>query len=197
MRWTIRVIIVVAVLWVGYAAWPVWALYDLVHAVENRDSAAVAQRVNFPAVRVSLAEQIVATYLKLTGRDLRLGRVERAVALSAVTSIADPIVAKLISAEALVELLNKGWPASALREDAPALHGLGSNPLGSLWQVFIHADYGLRRFELAVPMTAAPPHRFKLQFRLTTWRWKLSAIQLPEELRVRLAQELIRLIDRK
>ena len=42
------------------------------------------------------------------------------------------------------------------------------------------------------PGEALPP-----QFRLSQWRWRLSAIELPEELRVRAAQELIKRIDKR
>src|SRR6266446_2868842 len=102
MRWTLRTIAIVVVLLAAYAAWPYFALYDLANAVQKRDVAAVSRRVNFPAVRQSLAEQIVVTYLRLSGRDARLGEVGRGLAVSAVLSIADPIVAKIISAEALM-----------------------------------------------------------------------------------------------
>ena len=197
MRWTLRAVIVVAFLWVGYAAWPFWAVYDLVNALQNQDAAALAHRVNFPAVRRSLTEQIVASYLQLSGKDARLGQFARGTAVAAVASVADPIVAKLVSAEALIALLRHGWPVSVLPDGASTLHGLGSGSLGSVWQLFIHAEQGLRSCEFPVPIGAPPSQTFRLQFRLTNWTWKLSAIELPEEIRVRLAQELIRQIDRK
>jgi hypothetical protein len=204
MRWTIRTIVIVAVLGVAHAAWPFFALYDLVNAIQNRDSAAVARRVNFAGVRQSLTEQIVVSYLQLSGKDARLGQFGRGMAVAAVTAVADPIVAKLLSAEALVDLLRNGWPASALLENttispenALAAEGLKSGSLGSAWQLFIHSEHGLRRFDVAVPTTAPPPQRFKLQFRLTNWTWKLSGLELPEVLRTRLAQELMKQIDKK
>jgi Protein of unknown function (DUF2939) len=197
MRWTLRAVIVMTLLWVGYAAWPFWAVYDLVNALQNRDAAALAHRVNFPAVRRSLTEQIVVSYLQLSGRDARLGQLARGTALAAAASVADPIVAKLISAEALIELLQNGWPVSTLPDGAAAFHGLGSASLGNVWQLFVRSEQGLRSWEFSVPVGAPPSLRFGLQFRLTNWMWKLSAIELPEELRIRLAQELVKQIDRK
>ena len=120
MRLTLSTIAAVAVLVVAWAAWPFFALYDLANAVQERDPAAVTRRVNFPAVRQSLTEQIVVTYLHLTGRDARLGQIGRGLAVGAVTSIADPIVARLISAETLIELLNSGWPTSVLPDQGPS-----------------------------------------------------------------------------
>jgi DUF2939 family protein len=197
MRFTIRALAAAAVLWVCYAAWPVLAVYDLAHAVERRDSAGIAERVNFPAVRRSLTEQIVTSYLKLSGRDARLGTFNRHMALAAFASIADPVVAGLVSADALVELLHKGWPASVLPEEASGFRGLGAGSVGNVWWLATRSEPGLRRFGFAVPAGAPAERRFKLQFRLTSWTWKLSAIELPEELRVRLAQELAKHIDRK
>jgi Protein of unknown function (DUF2939) len=205
MRWTLRTLAILAMLWIGYVAWPFFALYELADAIQRRDGAAVARRINVPAVRHSLSEQIAATYLQLTGREARLGPVGRGMAAAAAASFADPIVAKLISAEAILDLLHGGWPRTVLPEgsaDAPAIQGsivegLTSPSLGRLWQVFLQSEQGVRRFDIGVPLDAPPARRLKLQFRLTHWVWKLSGIELPEELRVRLARELIKHIEKK
>jgi Protein of unknown function (DUF2939) len=197
MRWTARIVSLVAVLWVGYAVWPLWSVYDLVNALQNRDAAALAHRVNFPAVRRSLTEQVVSRYLQLSGKDARLGQFARGTAVAAVASVADPVVAKLVSAEALIELLHNGWPVSVLPEGAADFRGLGPGSLGNVWQLLLHSEKGLRTWEFPMPIGAPPSRRFSLQFRLTNWVWKLSAIELPEELRLRLAQELVNQIDRK
>jgi len=52
------------------AAWPFWAVHDFIDAPQKRD--AVARRVNFPAVRRSPTEQIVASYLQVSGKDAPL-----------------------------------------------------------------------------------------------------------------------------
>jgi hypothetical protein len=165
--------------------------------VQSRDGVAVARRVNFPAVRQSLAEQVVVTYLRLSGRDARLGQFGRGMAVAAVTSIADPIVAKLLSAEALIELLNAGWPTTVLPDRISGFQGLSGGTLGGIWQVFVQSEQGLRRFEIAIPTAAPSMRQFRLQFRLTSWMWKLSAVELPEELRIRLAQELIKQTEKR
>ena len=205
MRWTLRAIAVLVALWIAYVAWPFFALYELAEAIQRRDGATVANRINVPAVRHSLTEQVAATYLQLTGREARLGPIGRGMAVAAAASIADPIVAKLISAEALLELLHSGWPRAVLPErsaDAPVVQGsivqgLTSGSFGNLWRVFVQSEQGLRRFDIGVPLDSPPTRRLKLQFRLTHWVWKLCGIELPEELRVRLARELIRQIEKK
>jgi hypothetical protein len=197
MPWILGAIAAVAVLVGAYTAWPFFALYDLAQSVQARDSAAVAARVNLQSLRKSLAEQFVVTYLQLTGRDARLGQIGRGLAVGAATSIADPIVARLVSAETLLELLHRGWPTSILPDQTPTLQGLSPATLGSAWQVFVRSEQGLRRFELTVPATAPRSRQFRLQFRLISWTWKLSGIELPDELRVRLTRELIKHIEKK
>jgi hypothetical protein len=63
--------------------------------------------------------------------------------------------------------------------------------------VFVQSEQGLRHFDIGVPIDSPPARRLKLQFRLTHWVWKLSGIELPQELRVRLARELIRQIEKR
>jgi hypothetical protein len=199
MRWTIRSIILLIVLALAYAAWPFWAAYDFVTALRNRDAAAIERRVNFPAVRYSLTEQVVVAYLQLSGRDTRLGQFGRGMAVAAVASVADPIVARLISAQALMELLETDSAAAAAtsRTATGVLQGLGSGSIDTAWQLLLHSDWGFRRFVLAVPINAPPSRRFRLRFRLTSWTWKLAAVQVPEDVRNRLAQELVRQTERK
>lgn len=183
-------------LWAAHFAWPYFGLRSLVHAVRAHDVAAVRERVNIPALRRSLTEQVFRTYLKLTGREARLGQF-RELAVAASSSIADPIVAQLMSAEALTDLLASGWPTAMLPEKLPGMQGVRSGSLGSVWQVLANSDHGLRTFSLAVPANVPAPFRFRLYFRLTNWTWKLTGVELPDELRVRLTQELIRIVDRK
>jgi hypothetical protein len=71
-------------------------------AVENRDAVALEERVDWPALRRSLTKQVVATYLKLTGKNLPIGGKRLAV------SVADPIVARLMTIRILLDLLGKG-----------------------------------------------------------------------------------------
>jgi hypothetical protein len=207
MHWTLRAIALLSALWIAFVAWPFFALYELAAAIQHRDGATVVRRINVPAVRHSLTEQIAATYLRITGRDARLGVLTRGVAVAAATSVADPIVAKLLSTDALLELLHSGWPKQVLSEEPTTtsglpgqgsiVQGLTSLSPGNMWRVFVQSEQGFRRFDIGVPIDAPPTRRLKLQFRLTHWVWKLAGIELPEELRVRLARELMRQIDRR
>src|SRR5690242_7824688 len=105
MRHTIRVVVILVLLWIGYLAWPVYDLFVLVRAVDSRDVATVTDRVYFDALRLSLTNQVVDVYLRRAG--VELGPLRRNMAASA---IAYPVVEKLISPEAVSQLLSAGWP---------------------------------------------------------------------------------------
>ena len=186
MRKTLLIIVVLALAWIGYAAWPLYDLLKLARAVERGDVAEVTHRVNFARVRASLTQQIAEAYLQRTGA--RPGPLVH----GAVASVADPIVAKVISSEALAELLRTGWPRTVLPDQPRDAVGISVAGLGSVWQLFAASDYGIVRYEVAVPVSLPPGRAFRLQLRLAQWRWRLTAVQLPEPLRLLLADEIIK-----
>ena len=80
MRWGLWTTVVLIVLLVAYFAWPLVGFYSLASAVESRNAAALAERVDFPSLRRSLSQQVIAEYLKLTGKDKELGRFRTGIA---------------------------------------------------------------------------------------------------------------------
>ena len=60
MRKTIATILILGLVWIGYAAWPIYDLLVLVRAIETRDVETLTPYVYFDAVRVSLTNQVVA-----------------------------------------------------------------------------------------------------------------------------------------
>ncbi len=187
MRKTSLALVTLALAWVGYLAWPLYELVDLVHAVERGDVAAVTRRVNFVRLRASLTQQIVEAYLQRAG-----GGRGGALVPGAVASIADPIVAKIISPEALAEFLRIGWPRTALPEQPPDTVGISIAGLGTAWQLFAASDYGIGRYEVTVPVSFPPDRGFGLQFRLARWHWRLTTVRMPEHIRFLLADEIVK-----
>ena len=195
MRWT-RIVAALLALWIAYFVWPYFGMRSLVQAVRKHDVAGVNERVNFPALRQSLAAQIVAIYFQLTGKEARLGPF-RDFAISGASSLADPLVAQLISAERLIDFLASGWPTTVLPEKIPALRGLSTGTVGNVWQVFLNSEHGLRTFSIALPANVGPEYQFTLRFRLSGWTWRLYDIALPKELLTHLASEMIRTVNKK
>jgi hypothetical protein len=193
MRKTLRTIVVVALLTLGYMAWPYYGLYQFILAVESGDAAKVSKDVDFRALRFSLASQIVDAYLRRSGT--KLSPLAQAATATVAETLADPIVAKLVTPEALIDFLKNGWPNSAV-SDAPAgpvdVAGISISAMGTAWQTFEHSEYGFGKFDVVLPVTAPPDQQFKLRFRLSQLRWKLRGIVLPPPVQNLLADELIK-----
>ena len=138
----------------------------------------------FPAVRQSLTEQIAATYLRLTGREARLGPIGRSVAIAAVTSHrrSDRRQAHLRRSPARAAAQRLAEPQSCPTRPAPLrasqgsiVPGRRSVSFGNLWQVFVQSEQGLRRFRhRRTDRVRRRARQLKLQFRLIHWVWKLS-----------------------
>jgi hypothetical protein len=186
MRYTIRVLAVLALVWISYFAWPIYDLFVLIRAVESRDVGVVTNGVYFDAVRISLTNQVVDAYLRRAG--IQIGPMRRNMAAAAT---AYPVVEKLISAQAVSELLTAGWPTPVLPAP-PGTVGITTDTIGTIWQVFANSEYGFARFEVAAPAGLPRQRRFRLKFRLLQWRWRLVDITLPENIQNLLGDELIK-----
>jgi hypothetical protein len=193
MRWIILVIVLATItLLTGYTVSPIYGLYRIASAVETRNSAALQELIDFPSLRVSLAQQIAGSYQKkLT--DTSTDPSKRPVTAGVGGTIADAMLAKIIlNPERLLDLLGKGWVSA----DPPPLSGLAApfaaNSLGSVWQTWLNSDYSGRSFYVAVPVDRPSDQRFRVRLRLVQWVWKLSGLDLPESMITRLTQELTR-----
>lgn len=192
MRNTVVFTVIIGLVWIGYMAWPLYELTLLARAIDARDVRTVVRHVNFDRVRTSLTEQIASAYVQRSG--IQPGLVgQQAVILG--LSIADPVITKLVSPEALSELLAVGWPAAVVSEPPPSgTLGISSDTLGTAWQIFAASRYGIGRFEVSAPTAAPPVTRFRLTFHLLAWRWQLTGITLPENIRNLLVDQVIKAV---
>ena len=176
-------------MWLGYIAWPLYDLYALVNAFEKRDVQTVVRHVYFDSVRRSLADQILAAYVQRTGVQLS-PRLQGMAATALV--IAEPVLSKVISPEALSEFLTTGWPIRVVPEVPPGTIGISSEDLVNAWQVFAASEYGFARYSISLPQSVSPTYRFTLTFKLLRWHWELTSITLPESIQNLLADELVK-----
>ena len=148
MRKTISAVAILGLVWIGYTAWPIYDLLVLVRAMEARDVDTVTRHVYFDAVGMSLTNQVVAAYVRRTR--INISPLAQSMAASAL-GIADPIVNKLISPEALSELLGVGWPVTVVSDPPPGTVGITRRTIGTIWQIFENSEYGFARFEITLP----------------------------------------------
>jgi hypothetical protein len=187
MRKMAATILILGVVSIGYTAWPIYDLLVLVRAIETHDVDTVTRHVYFDAVRISLTNQVVDAYVRRTG--IQIGPLRRNIAAAA---IANPVVEKLISREALSQLLTIGWPVTVVPDPPPGTVGITTSTIGTIWQIFANSDYGIGRFEVSAPALLPPLQRFRLTFRLLQWRWQLVAVILPETIQNLLSDELVK-----
>jgi hypothetical protein len=182
----------ILIVWAAYTVWPFIEVYRLARAVQAGDVTSVEQQVDFQRLRASLTTQIMTTYLRLTGKTGRPGSLLEQFVAGVGASIADAMVSKLISPEALLKLLQDGRPAGVLSDNVPSIPGLSSEALGSAWRAYANSEFGIGRFFIPVPVDKPVAESFLLQFCLADWTWKLCGIELPEQLQIRIAQEIIK-----
>ena len=178
MRKTAVTILALGIVWIGYTAWPLYDLLVLVRAIEVRDVETVKRHVYFDAVRRSLGSQLIAAYMRRTGNKVSpLAQSPLAQSMAAAAlGIADPVLNKLVSPEALSELLSVGWPVRVVPSPPPETVGISMSTIGTIWQIFANSEYGIGRFEVSAPSALPPPQRFGLTFRLLQWRWQLAEL---------------------
>lgn len=186
MRKTIVTILVLILLCLGWSAWPFVGLYQLARIARSGDVVAMEQRIDFPAMGQSLSRQVVQTYARLAGVPA-----DRAI-LGLAAAIADPMVARLMSRVVLAQLVQDGWPKEILGDRPPDFKGLDWNAPGTAWQLYANSEYGIGQFHLRIPAEVPRAQQFRIQLSLSGFTWKLSGLDLPEDLLDRLARELIK-----
>jgi Protein of unknown function (DUF2939) len=187
-RFTLAVLLFVVLL-VGYWLWPILGLRTLATALQARNAAALTEQVHFARLRNSLAEQIVAAYLRVTGRERKLG-VLAPLAATVGASIVDSLVSQIVNPENLMELLRGGKVQSELGTISFKTEELLNFTSIDAWDAWLGSEYGLGRFSIGFPADAKAIEQFRLRMQLLQWRWKLTELDLPQTLRDQFAREL-------
>jgi hypothetical protein len=196
MLWTLRISFLLFLAWIIFLVSPFVALYDLAKAVDAKDLARIERRINFNALRVSLARQILGASFDQRAID----GLDRDLAINAGASMFGPAIEELVSPEALVDLLEDGWPqqvagggegmASPLRLDLASF--------GTAWRTFISSEtQGFRSITIPLPATEPKEKQFRITLRLRGTLWRLTGIDLPQTLRETLIKRATRSVSKK
>ena len=202
MRWW-SLPIVLALGWFVFTLTPFWALYGLSRAVQAGDTAYIERHVNFRTLRLSLIRPATAAARTTTATPAATAPRERIVDTAAALAI--PLVEALVTPSTVVDLLDDGWPQSLDlgRKDAEAppqepRRGLRIEGFDRLLPFYLASEMrGFRTIVIPVPPDRGPDRRFRVRLRLRGWTWRLVDIELPDDLRQRIAQSIAQAAERK
>lgn len=191
LRWSLWIGTALAFLWLVYCVSPYVALYRFERAVQAHDAAAVQRRVNLRALRFSLTKQVANAVVEAGARGHQLDAQNRQMAVGAAIAIAEPLVARLLTPETIIDLLDDGWPQDLAPDGAPTMGGLQIRSPSQVWRFFTRSEgRGFRNVVVTFPPRARPEAQFRLKLRLGGWTWRITEIELPTVLRERLVREL-------
>ena len=175
----------IVVLGAAYWAWPLVGAAGLASTVRQGNAADISADVDLPALRRSLSRQIARAYLVVTGKGDKLGSFGRSLAGAAVTTVADPYVAELLTPDNIAALLSQGHVnqvkigdhAVNVKGDLPKLSGLlDGNLLSTITSSYFD---GLADFAIPVDGGHGPQDQYRIHLHLDGLSWKLAGLDLP------------------
>jgi DUF2939 family protein len=187
MRWFIGTFVALLVAVAVYVGSAVVSLDGLVKAARAGDGAGVIARTETARLRRSLVDQIVASYLRQLAQDHPVKPLERMAANTYGASVADAMIAKMLTQENLTAILNKGAIGS-------------STPIANMQHLTeIDTSQVLKTLKR---MSPTKPVEILICFgenesaggvslHFEGNGWKLSGIQLPAAIAQVLAQDLV------
>lgn len=193
MRWFVGSAVAILLAWAAYTASPYWALWDFAMALSERDVARTLDRVNFRAVRLSLAKQIVSEGIAgKSGPDAAAGPESQMLA-STVAVAADPLLEQVVTPQGIFRLLEELNPETVrprpggrgIRLEAEALGAALETVRSSTWR-------GFRNVAFRLPPEPNGAPQVRVQFRLSRMSWRVVSIDLPPEARQALLARLAR-----
>jgi Protein of unknown function (DUF2939) len=184
MRWTFRISFLLLLAWAIFMVSPFVALYDLSKAIQARDIPRITERINFNALRVSLARQILGEFL----RTQDLAELDRQVAAQAGTATLNPVLESLVTPQAVIDLLDDGQlqESAGVQAGAAVLSPIGfdAQSLRRGWLTFITSEaQGFRAITIPVPADRPKSDQFRVTLRLSGTTWRVTGIDLPEHVR--------------
>ena len=108
MRWFIGIVVAIAIIILTYLGSAAFSLAGLIAAAREGNGAAVIERIDVPALSRSLTNQIVAAYLERIGATRRISPMEKMLVNTFGATVADAMVAKMLTAEKLTQILKTG-----------------------------------------------------------------------------------------
>ena len=181
MRWFLGLVATFVILVLIYFGSAVSSLSGLAAAVRAGDGAAVIERTDVRALNRSLTDQIIAAYLERIGATRRISPLEKTLLNTYGATIADAMVAKMLTAEKLTQLLKNGnlkdTPGVPSIAGLPAFADIQTDLLSLLDRLSIVKPVLLA---IRVSKTPDPDSYAAINLHYEGLGWKLSGIVLPK-----------------
>lgn len=192
MRWFIGIVVATVVLLMIYLGSAAWSLAGLIAAAREGNGAAVMERVDIPSLTRSLTSQIVAAYLERVGATRRVSPMEKMLVNTYGATVADAMVAKMLTAEKLTQILKTGnldaTPGVPNLTGVPALAELQKEDwLSLLGRVSFVQPVMLA---IRVSATSEPDKYAAINLHFEGAGWRLSGMVLPRTVVRELAASL-------
>lgn len=188
MRWffgTSLAFLVAIGIYVGSA---LVSLNGLVEAARAGDGSGVLERTDMIRLRHSLVDQIVSAYLKQLGRDRPVKPLERMAANTYGASVADAMIAKMLTEENLTGMLKKGAISSG-GNDIANMQRLSEMDTSKVLEMLSRLS-PVKPVEILVRL-GDTESAGAVSIHFEGNGWKLSGIQLPPAAVQMLAQSLM------
>lgn len=183
MRRWLWICLTVLALLLAYYGSAVVSVINLARAVQDGDGAGVLARTDRVALRQSLVSQVLAAYLDPATRAKPASSRERLLAQTVGATLADELIAKLMTADNLTQLLRDG--TMAVPADRPALAtldlpGLKTGDIGDL--ILRVRPSGIARIALRLGPESTGDDYFGARLTFSEFGWQLSELRLPRSL---------------
>lgn len=192
MRWFLGIVVVAIVTAAVYYGSALYSLSDLATATRDGNGGAIVARTDVPRLSNSLSDQIVKAYLERVGATRRIGAAERMLVSGYGATVADVLVAKVLTPENLTELLKAGQLAET--KALPALTGLPS--LTDLQKINLLTQFGRVHYinpvklSIRVSKSKDPEEATSIVLHRSSLSWKLAGIDLPRKVLREIAASL-------
>jgi hypothetical protein len=191
MRWLFGVIAAAVIIVLVYLGSAVSSVAKLAEAARAGDGAAVLDRTNVQGLRRSLTDQIVHAYLERIGATRKISAMEKMLVNTYGATIADAMVAKMLTADRLTQLLKSGnldTPGVPSFAGLPALANLHTED----WLALLGRLNFIQPVLLGIRIsdTSEPDGYAAINLHYEGLDWKLSGIELPKAILRDLAASL-------
>lgn len=191
MRWLFGIIAAALIIVLVYLGSAVSSVSKLAAAARAGDGAAVLDRSNVQGLRRSLTDQIVRAYLERIGATRKISAMEKMLVNTYGATIADAMVAKMLTADKLTQMLKSG------NLDAPGVPSFAGLPaLANLhtenWLSLLGRLNFIQPVLLGIRIsdTSDPDGYAAINLHYEGFDWKLSGIELPKAILRDLAASL-------